>query len=69
MEIQKQEKLHKAIQEYKESRECGAVLTAFMEFIKDEEFNSELKILQRDFVGRPTPLYFAENLTNNHQVT
>ena len=37
---------------------------SFIKFIKDEEFNTELKILQRDFVGRPTPLYFAENLTN-----
>ena len=40
---------------------------SFTKYIKDEEFNSELKILQRDFVGRPTPLYFAENLTNKYQ--
>ena len=40
---------------------------SFKKFIKDEEFNSELKILQRDFVGRPTPLYFAENLTNKYK--
>ena len=39
---------------------------SFKKFIQDEEFNSELKILQRDFVGRPTPLYFAENLTNKY---
>ena len=40
---------------------------SFKKFIKDEEFNTELKILQRDFVGRPTPLYFAENLTNKYE--
>ena len=40
---------------------------SFIKFINDEEFNSELKILQRDFVGRPTPLYFAENLTNKYK--
>ena len=39
---------------------------SFKKFIQDEEFNTELKILQRDFVGRPTPLYFAENLTNKY---
>ncbi len=29
----------------------------------DEDFNVRLAILLRDFGGRPTPLYFAENLT------
>jgi len=29
----------------------------------DEEFQSELKLLLRDFVGRPSPLYFAQRLT------
>jgi tryptophan synthase beta chain len=30
---------------------------------KDPAFDAELKHLQRDFTGRPTPLYFAERLT------
>ena len=29
----------------------------------DEEFQSRLKLLSRDYVGRPTTLYYAENLT------
>ena len=38
---------------------------SFSESIVDEEFNTELKLLQSNYVGRPTPLYFAENLTNH----
>src|SRR5438309_5772521 len=30
----------------------------------DPKFQNELSILLRDFAGRPTPLYFAERLTN-----
>src|SRR3979490_2669006 len=30
----------------------------------DPAFQNELSILLRDFAGRPTPLYFAERLTN-----
>lgn len=30
---------------------------------KDPEFNKDLQELLRDYVGRPTPLYFAERLT------
>src|SRR4051812_11408447 len=29
----------------------------------DREFQNELALLLRDFAGRPTPLYFAERLT------
>ena len=31
---------------------------------KDEAFQNELSLLLRDFAGRPTPLYFAERLTD-----
>src|ERR1700730_657564 len=31
----------------------------------DQTFQNELSALLRDFAGRPTPLYFAERLTNN----
>jgi tryptophan synthase beta chain len=30
---------------------------------KDPEFKKELDMLRRDFIGRPTPLYFARSLT------
>lgn len=36
---------------------------AFDNAIKDDSFLSELKELQRDFIGRPTPLVYAENIT------
>ncbi len=36
---------------------------AYFRFQKDKQMQYELKNLLRDFVGRPTSLYFAENLT------
>lgn len=36
---------------------------AYLKFSRDKRAQSELKKLLRDFVGRPTPLYFAQNLT------
>ena len=36
---------------------------AFDEISKDQSFWDELIILQKDFVGRPTPIYFAKNLS------
>ncbi len=36
----------------------------FNRYIKDPDFNSELNYLMKNFVGRPTPLLFAENSTN-----
>ncbi|MDP4008484.1 MAG: tryptophan synthase subunit beta [Candidatus Peregrinibacteria bacterium] len=36
---------------------------AFYKAIKDKSFKEELKALYRDFSGRPTPLYFCENIT------
>jgi tryptophan synthase beta chain len=38
---------------------------AFEKYIHDEAFNRELDGLYTDYVGRPTPLYFAENLTKH----
>ncbi|NWF60909.1 MAG: tryptophan synthase subunit beta [Fischerella sp.] len=37
--------------------------TAFKEYRNDPQFQQELQALLRDYVGRPTPLYFAERLT------
>lgn len=36
---------------------------AYEKFKNDEEFLAELKKLQTTYIGRPTPLYFARNLT------
>lgn len=34
---------------------------AFLKQMADPAFHAELDLLRRDFAGRPTPLYFAEN--------
>jgi tryptophan synthase beta chain len=39
---------------------------AFHEYRNDVAFQSELAGLLRDYVGRPTPLYFAERLTQHY---
>jgi tryptophan synthase beta chain len=39
------------------------VQAAYAEARADETFRAELDLLLRDFVGRPTPLYFAEKLS------
>lgn len=38
--------------------------TAFYQYRNDPTFQQELQELMRDYVGRPSPLYFAERLTN-----
>ena len=35
----------------------------FYKAINDPEFQTELKNLYKNYSGRPTPLYFCENLT------
>jgi len=37
----------------------------FLKITKDEEFNKEYLYYLKQYVGRPTPLYFAENLTKH----
>ncbi len=39
---------------------------AFLKFSKDKEFKKELKELLSTYVGRPTPLYFARNLSKKY---
>lgn len=39
---------------------------AFQKYKNDPEFNAELDDLLRDYVGRPSPLYFAERLTEHY---
>ncbi|MBQ3777993.1 MAG: hypothetical protein II835_07930, partial [Fibrobacter sp.] len=36
---------------------------AFNKYIHDPEFLEELRIIQRDYIGRETPLYFAPTAT------
>ncbi|MDQ0155021.1 tryptophan synthase subunit beta [Robertmurraya andreesenii] len=38
---------------------------AYQEAVQDEGFHLELSSLLKDYVGRETPLYFAENLTKS----
>ena len=35
----------------------------YLDIIHSEEFQTELQSLLRDYVGRPTPLYFAKRLS------
>ncbi|AFZ12365.1 tryptophan synthase, beta chain [Crinalium epipsammum PCC 9333] len=39
---------------------------AFQQYRKDPDFQQELQQLLRDYVGRPSPLYFAERLTAHY---
>jgi tryptophan synthase beta chain len=40
--------------------------TAFYQYRDQPEFQQELQGLMRDYVGRPSPLYFAERLTQHY---
>ncbi len=40
--------------------------TAFHQYRQDPEFQNELNQLLKDYVGRPSPLYFAERLTQHY---
>jgi len=39
--------------------------TAYLSAKKDREFQTELEFYFREFIGRPTPLYFAKRLTEH----
>ncbi len=39
---------------------------SFKQYRDDPDFQQELQQLQRDYVGRPSPLYFAERLTSHY---
>ncbi len=41
----------------------------YLEIIPSESFQKQFKQLLRDYVGRPTPLYLAERLSEHYQVT
>ena len=39
----------------------------YLQIIQTEEFQTEFKLLLKDYVGRPTPLYFSKNLSEQFQ--
>ncbi|MFN4122997.1 MAG: tryptophan synthase subunit beta [Flavobacteriales bacterium] len=39
----------------------------YLPIIESENFQKQFKLLLKDYVGRPTPLYFAENLSKQYQ--
>lgn len=39
----------------------------YLQYINDEDFNKEFESLLKDYVGRPTPLYFAKRLSEKYQ--
>ncbi|MBK6938382.1 MAG: tryptophan synthase subunit beta [Chitinophagaceae bacterium] len=41
--------------------------TKYLEIIYEESFQQEFQYLLQDYVGRPTPLYFAERLSNRYK--
>jgi tryptophan synthase beta chain len=51
------EMLHRNVEELK---------SKYMEIIYDKAFQKEFSYLLRDYVGRPTPLYYAQRLSNRY---
>lgn len=43
------------------------IRTQYLEIIGRADFQKEFRLLLRDYVGRPTPLYKAERLSNKYQ--
>ena len=54
------EMLHHNVNELKEQ---------YLKIIESEEFQKEYKYLLKDYVGRPTPLYLAKNLSEKYNST
>ena len=47
-------------------RNVEELLSKYLELIYDIDFQKELNLLLHDYAGRPTPLYFAERLSNQY---
>ena len=41
--------------------------SVYMDIIYEEKFQKEFRSLLKDYVGRPSPLYFAKKLSNHYQ--
>lgn len=46
--------------------EFDKITKAFLELKDDEKFNDELNYLLKHYVGRPSPVYFAKNLSKKY---
>ena len=46
--------------------EFEKITAAFLKYKDDAEFNAELNDLYTHYVGRPSPVYFAKNLSRKH---
>ena len=46
--------------------EFEKITAAFLKYKDDAEFNAELNDLYAHYVGRPSPVYFAKNLSRKH---
>lgn len=46
--------------------ELNKIYDAFLKYKKDEDFNAELEYLLKNYAGRPSPLYFARNLSEKY---
>lgn len=44
----------------------SALKEAYLKYIDDPQFQDEFDLLMRDYVGRPTPLYFAKRLSERY---
>lgn len=49
--------LHKDVEELR---------NAFYKYVEDDDFDREFRQLLRDYVGRPSPLYYASNLSRQY---
>ncbi len=41
----------------------------YIDIIQDDDFQNDFKSILKDYVGRPTPLYFSKNLSEKHQTS
>ena len=48
-------------------RNVAELQDAYLDIIRSDAFQQEYHSLLREYVGRPTPLYFAENLSRHYQ--
>ena len=46
--------------------ELNKIEKSFLEIIKSDDFQKELDYLMKNFVGRPSPIYFAKNLSEKY---
>ena len=45
---------------------CEELSEALTKYVDTDEFKNEFNLLLKDYVGRPSPLYFAPNLSKKY---